>query len=158
MQSEHQAHNSLSTHLRRSLASSQDEAACETLKSVLRSFALISWNLAGLTASEVSQLFIDITMNCFWTVIFIQEFSGHTEPVTLDTCNSVTYVFPGISAQSRSNAISISSALNRHVAFSDVCRVGGLVALKIGDLLIVCITLHVPYSGYDLFQNTTPFF
>ena len=133
-------------------AANDDADATRALQSALRTFSLITWNLAGLTADDVPQLFVDLSMNIYWSVIFTQEFSNHLVPTVLENCNSFTYVFPGISAQSRSNAISINSALNRYVSFSEFCHVGGLVALKIGDLLIVLITLHIPYTGHGEFS------
>jgi hypothetical protein len=121
------------------------------LRNSLKDFCIINWNLAGLRQDEVAQLYIDITLETHWSVMFIQEFSCHTEATTIDTCNSVTYVFPCISSSSRSNAISVTHALNKYVVFSEFGLVGGLIGVKLGNILFVLITTHIPHRGHNSF-------
>ena len=89
----------------------------EQVKNVLSKLHRISWNLAGLNKSHVLQLYEDITMTIYWSIMFVQEFGAQTTASTIETCNNITYIFPGISKQSRSNAISVTSILHPYVFF-----------------------------------------
>ena len=89
-------------------------------------------------------------MDSYWNILCLQEFGLQTSFELLDTSNGVVYVFPGISKQSRSNAIAVSHQLAPHVGFHCFCSFGGLIAFNFGGAVIVVGTLHVPHSNHEV--------
>jgi hypothetical protein len=116
---------------------------------------ILSWNPSGFPVAAQEEIIIEITICYYLSFCMCQEFDNTTVHKIVDFGYNRFYVFPGLSAASRSSAVSISSQFYDQFLHLEFCEFGGVVVLQFDCILVCLTTIHFPNSdlGLDLLQK-----
>ena len=109
---------------------------------------ILSYNISGICPEDICNFIAHLKLETNFTFAFMQEVSSHTSFGRMDTQIGSCFIFPGLSAAARSNAIIISEEWTPCYVCHDTCQVGGHVALRFAKYAVVLETLHLPYRWH----------